>query len=287
MAQTNEESRLPARMDRGPALTLDRAGRGLAVIEEWEPTPAGVQGYVNLLQRRRWAILISLAGVLALSLLVTALTPRTYEASATLLISETGEGRAQVSSNEASALTAMGSPNLDTHVQLLEGDSTAEETARWLRQHGGPDLSPEVIKQRMRAKAVRDTQLIRIAAVAGSAEEAQKIATAAAEGYVTANRRRARGSSESTGRYLGEQLALAKQNLSRAEHAVQVFKESTGTVATDASATDLLARVAALRGDADTTGADLAQARQREAKIVSQLHEQNAVIRPGRCETTR
>ena len=281
MAQTNEESRLPARVDRGPALALDRAGRGLAVLEEWEPTSAGLQGYVNLLQRRRWAMLISLAGVLALSLLVTALTPRTYEAGATLLISETGDGRAQANANDASALTAMGSPNLDTHVQLLEGDSTAEETARWLRQHGGPDLSPEVVKQRMRAKPVRGTQLIRIVAVAGTAEEAQKIATAAAEGYVTANRRRARGSSETTGRYLGEQLALAKQNLTRAEHAVQVFKEATGTVATDASATDLLARLAALRGEADKTGADLAQGRQREVKIVSQLREQNAVIQAG------
>jgi len=282
MSQMNDDSRLPARVGRDGALSAHQPTRGLGVIEEWESPATGLQDYVSMVLRRRWELIVPVAGIVALSILVTALTPRTYEASATLLVSETrNEHSQEPSSGAASTLTSMGSPNLDTHVQLLEGDSTAEATARWLRQHGGPDLSPEAVKTRTRAKAVRDTQLIRVITVAGTAEEAQAAANAAAEAYVTENRRRARGSSESTGRYLGEQLALAKQNLTRAEHAVRAFKEATGTVTTDASAADLLSRAASLRGEADKTGADLAQARQRLAKINAQLKEQNAVIQAG------
>ncbi len=278
----NGESRFPVRMQGGPPMLPEASGRTIATLETYQASTPDLRDYVNILRRRKAAILICLGAIFGLSVLVTVLTPKTYEATATLLISEVRAGSSQSDDDTVpAAMAAMGSPNLDTHVQLILGELTAEDTSKWLRENGGPILSPDVLHKSVTARAVRDTQLIRVSARARTTENAQKIANGAATTYVLMNRRRARGSSESTGRYLSEQLTIAKQNLTRAESEIQAFKESTGTVASDAAANELLSRAAALRSDVDGTGADLAQARARVSRIRDQLVKQNMSIKSG------
>jgi polysaccharide biosynthesis transport protein len=281
---TNGDSRLPVPVETTPrALVREQGGRALArPFDTWEPPTPGVQDYVNVFLRRKWAVIISLAVVLMASIVITAITPRTYEATATVLVTEPPkQDSGQANSSQINPLTAAGSPNMETHVQLLQGDAEAVETAAWLRQHGGPELTPEVLEKRISSKSVRDTQLIRISAISGRAEDAQRIANAAAQAYISMNQRRARGGSETTGKFLGEQLEMVKQNVTRAENAVRAYKETTGTVSADASATDLTGRVASLQAECDRTGADLAQARQRLSQINRQLSEQNRIIGGG------
>ena len=284
MSHDHSGTRLPSRIETGTNLAPDAGGRAIATLETYAaaPTPP-LQEYVSIFHRRRRAILTTLGAVILASIIVTALTPRTYEASATLLISEAPmTSSSQPSDSQVSPnMAAMGSPNLDTHVQLVLGASTAEETAKWLKENGGPVLAPEILRNNMGARAIRDTQLIRISARARTAEDARKIANAAATTYVHMNRDRARGTSETTGRYLSEQLVIAKHNLTRAENELRAFKETTGIVAQDAEASDLLGRAASLRGNADTTAADLAQARAQAGRIRSQLAKENMSIQSG------
>jgi tyrosine-protein kinase Etk/Wzc len=262
---------------------MDVGPRSIATLETYEAPPPGLRDYVGMLQRRKWAILISLGVVLVLTIAITVFMPRTYESTATLLISEMSPkaSNSPSSSGAEEAMAAMGSPNLDTHVQLIQGQATAEETAKWLAQHGGPALTAQQLRTRVTARSVRDTQLIRIVAQAHTTEEAQKIADAAAKTYVEMNRGRARGSSETTGRYLSEQLAVSRTNLTKAESELRAFRESSGTIAADAAASDVLTRAAALRNSSDATAADLAQARERTGRIRAQLAEQNLSIRSG------
>ncbi len=282
MSHDDGDMRLPARVDGRHAILPYEGAGTVATLETYDVTAPGLREYVNMLRRRKRSILASLGAVFGLSIVVTALTPRTYQATATLLISEMPRGASEPSDNPVPAtMAAMGSPNLDTHVQLIHGESTAEEITKWLRENGGPVLTPEVLRKSITARAVRDTQLIRISARARRTEDAQKVANAAAATYVALNRKRARGTSESTGRYLSEQLVIAKQNLARAENDLRAFKESTGTVASDAAANDLLSRAASLRSEADRTGADLAQARERASKTRAQLARQNMSIKSG------
>jgi capsular exopolysaccharide synthesis family protein len=281
MTQDNEEARL-ARLDPHRSLARELGTSAVTTLEpHYEVPPPGLREYVNIFRRRRWAIVISLVAVFALTVVITALTPRTYEATATLLISEIQEGTSSSDGAVPANMAAMGSPNLDTHVQLIQGESAAEETARRLQEHGGPVVDPVQLRKILAARAVRDTQLIRISARAQTTEEAQTIANAAASTYVAMNRQRARGSSETTGRHLAEQLVTAKQNLTRSENKLREFRESTGTIASDAAAGELLGRAAQLRSAADTTGADLAQARERASKIRAKLAEQNLSIQSG------
>lgn len=282
MSSRNEGPQLPVPSRAQPPAPAGGAGPTIATLETFEQPTPGLRDYLNLLRRRRRAILLSLGAIFGLSILVTLLTPRTYEAQATILISEAQRSGSQSSDNGVPPnMAAMGSPNLDTHVQLLLGDLTAEEAAKWLRENGGPVVSPGVLRKSVTAKAVRDTQLVRINARARTIENAHRIADATATTYVRMNRERARGSSETTGRYLSEQLAIAKHNLARAESELQAFRESTGTIASDAAADELLNRAASLRSDVDATGADLAQLRARVDRIRDQLGKQNMSIKSG------
>ncbi len=279
------DHRLPARMEPLHPASLDMGPRSIATLEASYEAPApGIRDYLSMLQRRKRAILISLGAVFAVSIVVTVFTPRTYESMATLLISELDPKTSQLASSGSSSagLPAMGSLNLDTHVQLIQGQATAEATAKYLGENGGPALSPLKVRSQVSARPVRDTQLIRITARAKTTEDAQRLADAAARTYVVMNRGRARGSSETTGRYLAESLAKAKDNLDKAESDLRSFRESSGTIAADASVGDLLSRISSLRSSLDATAADLQQAGGRIGSIKGKLADQNLSIKSGR-----
>lgn len=276
-----EDARLPARREELRALRPQVSAAPVTTLE-YEPAAPGIREYASVFQRRRLAIMACLGAVFAISVVVTLVTPRTYEATATLLISEPPSNAGQPTDNPVPAtMAAMGSPNLDTHVQLLQGQSMAEEAAKYLRENGGPVVKASELRKSLTTRAVRDTQLIRISARAHTTEEAEKIANATARAYVSMNRKRARGSSESTGRYLSEQLVIAKRSLTQAEDGLKKFRESTGTIAADASASDLMGRATSLRSQADTTAADLAQAMERARRIRAELARQNSTIESG------
>jgi capsular exopolysaccharide synthesis family protein len=278
----NEGAQLPARYDNARAPALEPFSRAVATFEQFEPSPSPLLDYVNVLLRRKWIALLSLMVIFGTACLVTATMPRIYEATATLLVSEaTGARAVTPDSPIPPTMAAMIAPNLETHVELIQGESTASETATWLKAHGGPPLSAGTIRQSVRANAVPNTQLVRLSARARSPEQAEKIANAASQSYVAMNRRRARRSSESASQYLSEQLAVGRRNLSEAENTLRAFKESTGTVAADAAAGDLLSRIASLGGDLDKTRADMAQGQQRLAKVRAQVADQNRSIAAG------
>jgi len=282
MSEMNEEPRLPARIDDARAAIVEPSSRAIATFEQFEPAPSPLLDYANILLRRKWTALVSLVVIFGTACLVTATMPRIYEATATLLATESaGTRRTALDSQMPPMMAAMAAPNLETHVELLQGEPTAVETATWLKEHGGPSLSAGAIRQSLRAKAVVNTQLVRLSARARTPERAEKIANAAAQAYVATNRSRARSSSESASQYLSEQMAVARRNLVEAENALRDFKESTGTVAADAAAGDLLARTASLRGDLDKTSADLMQVQERLAKVRAQVSQQNKRITAG------
>lgn len=283
MPEMNGDSRLlPARVEEVAPPQAARVSLPSPGLEQSSVAAPRLDEYLSIFARRKWTILVAFAVVFFGALAVTALTPRVYEATATLLISDQPERSPESLSKLSPAyMSAMGSSNLDTHVQLIEGESTAIHTATRLQQGDGPALSVREIHKRVQAKAVRNTQLIRISARADNSGAAEKIANATAGAYVEMNRGRAQGYSETTSDFLSQQLAIARHKLTQAEDALRNFKEETGTVGADAAAAELVARSASLRSEADKTGANLAQARERLAKLRVQLSQQNQNIKTG------
>ncbi len=283
MSHSDEERPLPARRREVTLSTTGVEGSPIATFARFEGSPSPVESYVGVLLRRRWTVLGALAAVFSIACLVTVTSPRIYEARATLLVSDVADGRGIAGDQQMPPMmTAMAAPDLETHVQLIQGESTARETAKWLKEHGGPALSAEQVRAMLRADAVPKTKLVRVSSRARSPEQAQRVANAAVESYVAMSRRRAQSSAESASRYLSQQLGVARHNLSNAENALRAHKEATGIIASDAAAGALLDRVASLRADADKTKADLVEARVRLAKAADQWRRQNASIATGR-----
>jgi capsular exopolysaccharide synthesis family protein len=282
MPDGNESAALPARVEQTPSAVADTLPKAVAAFEQFEPATSPLQDYVSILLRRKRTVIVALAVAFGTACAVTATMPRSYEATATLLVSqESGAQPGMFDGQVPSVMAAVAAPTLETHVELLQGEPTAKETANWLKEHGGPELSPGAIRGRLRAATVPKTQLVRVSARARSPQEAEKIANAAARSYVEMNRQRARSSSQSAGQYLGEQLAMARKNLAEAESALQTFKESTAGVTADGASAEVRERVVALYREADATDADVAQAKERLARIRSQLVEQNKSIAEG------
>ncbi len=276
--------------DAATQLPVPRAEFGALV----RPTPAGlaalsaaaspITSYLDLALRRKWTLLIAAAAVFGATCVVTLVSPRIYEATATLLVSEPAAGSALGAENADQLQLMMGAiaaPDIETHATLIQGKSTAAATAVWLKEHGGPKLSASQVGGAIQADIVPKTRLVRLRARARSSEAARQIANAAVSAYVELNRHRAQGSSESASRYLTEQLEIAKGNLGRSEEALRAFRESTGAIAPDASAGDLLARGFAARRyrqDQGRPGADAGTARggPQAARSAGQEH-------PGRA----
>lgn len=281
MRDHQDNSKLPARFAEQCSLTEHELKPAAVTFSALAPSPSPVWTYLAIMSRRKWTLAVAVAAVFGATCLLTALSHRVYEATATILVSEPA-GKVPGGSGAQDQLqlmvTAVSAPNIETHATLLQGRSTAVATSAWLREHGGPDLDSPEIERSVRANVVPRTHLIRLGARASSPENARKLANATVRAYAEMTRHRAQGSAESASQYLDEQLAVAKDNLATAEEALRDFKESTRTVAPDAAAGELLARVASLRADIDKTRADLVQADQRLREVREQLAEQNRSI---------
>lgn len=282
MSETREDTRLPAHVQDAPPAVGDPLGRAVSTFEQLEPSGSPIQEYASILLRRKRTVILSVAVAFGTACLLTATTPRVYEATATLLVSQDSGSRLGVMDAQMpSVMSAVAAPTLETHVELLHGEPTAIATAEWLKEHSGIELSPGAIRGKLRATTVPKTQLVRVSARATSAGQAKEIANAAAQSYVAMNRRRARGSSESASEYLAEQLGMARKNLAEAETALREFKESSGALDADSAAVEVRERVTALYRETDATQANLAQTQERTARVRARLAEQSRSIAEG------
>lgn len=264
--------------DQPQSLAVQENGMTLQAVE---PPEAGLREYLGALRRRKWTILMCLVAVVAAACAYTMVTPRVYEATATLLVTDPAANRDRGMSDQLqlpAMVEAMSTATLETHVNLIESGIAWQEASTWLAGRDGPSLSPKQIAGSVSARVIPKTQLIAVSARSRSRWDAERIATAAAQSYALISRRWAQASSDSASRYLGEQLMVAKRNLTDAEEALRVLKESIGTVAEDAAAASLLGRASSLRADGDKTTADLAQAEEQLAQVRAQLTEQNRSI---------
>jgi len=278
MSEINGQPPLPVKAGQQPLATLAQQS-ALDTFEPPDSADVDLREYLRIFLRRKWTVIACVVAVFGASLVYTVTTPRVYEATATFLVNDPkGPMQNTLESQLPAMAAAISAPALETHAALLQGQSTAEETAAWLETHGGPRLSAGAIRGSIRTSIVPKTQLVQLKARAGSSGDAEKIANTTAQCYVTMNRRLAQGSSDSASRYLTEQLALSQSNLTESEGALRGFKESTRTVAEDAEAKELLDRAVSLRTDIDKTKADLAQAQERLSTVRSQLLMQNKSI---------
>ncbi|MGN6111626.1 MAG: GumC family protein [Luteimonas sp.] len=245
-------------------LALRTAGTGLDLFEEKQKSEDEIDllAYWQILQKRRWLVLGVLASILALTLLVTLLTPAVYRATTTLQIDREAAQIVQVEGMEAPEAANSGD-FYQTQYELLQSRALAERTAdslnlagssalnlvakhSWwnrLRQSLRPQTREEaaaaakqgkadalrdavnVVQDGLTIEPVRNSRLVKVSFDSGNPVFSARVANALAEGFIAQQLERKFDASSYAKTYLEDRLRQLKAKLEDSERQLVAFAQ--------------------------------------------------------------
>lgn len=267
---SGDDPRLPIR--RSPeqgALALFSGGTALDLFEENKRDESEIDllAYWQILRKRRWLVLGVLASILALTLLVTLLTPPVYRASATLQIDREAMQIVQVEGMQTEAAADSGD-FYQTQYELLRSRALAERTAdtlglanstslksvakhSWfsrLMQSLRPQTREEaaaagkeaktaalrqavqVIQGGLAVDPVRNSRLVKISFDSGNPVFSARVANTLAEGFIAQQLEHRFGASSYAKTYLEDHLRELKSKLEQSERELVAFAQKENIV---------------------------------------------------------
>ena len=256
----------------------------------------------EVLLRRKWYVIGTLLMAVVLTLVVTLFTPPTYKAGAVLLVRGADVSLEALGlPAELAGLVATGrGEDLNAHVELIRSRGTLlrlrerlledpEFVATRLRREAGlayadaQAVDPAAVipldelRAAISARVVPNSRLIRVEAVAGSPQEAAKIANHLAEAYQEVDRERARQSIQAIIDFLDEkieetrqQLQVSEERLGELAREMEVLLETNALVAKAVRLEELIAEA---RVDLEDTKFQLATVEQFLAGVKQDLFE--------------
>ena len=248
--------------DRAPAVRPVRTflASYTPVIEESAATdgPQQLRTYLQILYKHRRLAALCFGGTLALTGLITVLTPRRYTASTRLQVarqspiqlpladnvrrSEDTDAQAQITF-VATQVATLESRDLGARVLGAYRLATADlRAARWepppplgpSEAAGAPRVDPELLDRYMRYLAVsevRGTDLIEVQFTAPSPDLSAFLAGAHTQAYMDANEEARRATDAVAEAFLDRQLADARDQVERADTALAAFAAENPKVA--------------------------------------------------------
>jgi capsular exopolysaccharide synthesis family protein len=260
-----EDPRLPIR--RSPEqgmLTLRPAGMALDLFEEPKKDEDEIDllAYWQILQKRRWLVLGVLASILALTLLVTLLTPPVYRATTTLQIDREAAQIVQVEGMEAPEAANSGD-FYQTQYELLQSRALAERTVdtlkladsgtvRNLAKHSWFSRFVQALRPRTNEEAaagaeqartqalgeavavvqdgltvdpVRNSRLVKVSFDSGNPVFSARVVNAMAEGFIAQQLERKFDASSYAKKYLEDRLRQLKTKLEESERQLVSFAQ--------------------------------------------------------------
>lgn len=230
-----------------PQLPAPRGGRQLVESGYRVPTiPAGppgtqvahyeplidVHGILQTLYRNRFLILIVLVGSLALGAIWTALSPRSYEATAKVEIGQETESPLGTDPNRTGSQEV--DRMLQTQVDLLETRDMASATLERMASRGGNyaqlarSFAPETLQNNLSIYLPRNSRVVSIGYYNPDPEVAALMANYYAETLIDRNLQTRFNASAYSREFLQRQLGLAKGRLEQSERALIDYARSAG-----------------------------------------------------------
>lgn len=269
------DPRLPIRRlpEQGP-LALRAAGNALDLFEEpkRDEDEIDLLAYWQILQKRRWLVFGVIASILALTLLITLLTPPVYRATATLQIDREAMQIVQVEGMQAPE-AASGGDFYQTQYELLRSRALAERTAdtlnlantsslqsvakhSWLSRlvqslrpqtredaaSAGKEAKTAVLRQAvgivqagLTIDPVRNSRLVKVSFDSGNPVFSARVANTLAEGFIAQQLEHKFGASSYAKTYLEDRLRQLKAKLEQSERELVAFaqKEKIVSISTD------------------------------------------------------
>ena len=270
-------NRLPARHDGQSTrqmANMRSAATSLAldIQEELRDDEIDLLAYWHILVKRRWMVLSILAGVVALSLLLTLLTTPLYRASVLLELQKEGTQVVQVGGVQPGDFGGWDPEFLQTQYKLIQSRSLAERVANELnldqetldsldqpgwfgrmyallrpqskqqaRQRSADarqdaqrqlDDSAGVVRSGLSVEPVRDSRLVKVNFDSTVPAFSVRVANAVAEGFIASGLERKFGATSYAKTYLQDQLKLTKAKLEDSERKLVEFAQKENLVNT-------------------------------------------------------
>lgn len=277
-----EEPRLPVhRAPEQGALALRTAGTALDLFEEpkRDEDEIDLLAYWQILLKRRWLVLGILASILALTLLVTLLTPPVYRATATLQIDREAMQVVQVEGMQASEASNNSGDFYQTQYELLQSRALAERvvdtmnlansslaslaTHSWfsrLMQTLRPQTRAQttaaadaaksdalreavaVVQGGLSIEPVRNSRLVKINFDSGNPQFSARVVNALSEGFIAQQLERRFDASSYAKKYLEDRLRQLKGRLAQSERELVAFAQKENIVNTGESGLSLVSQ---------------------------------------------
>ncbi len=270
-------NRLPARHDGQSTRQLANmrsAATSLAldIQEELRDDEIDLLAYWHILVKRRWMVLSILAGVVALSLLLTLLTTPMYRASVLLELQKEGTQVVQVGGVQPGDFGGWDPEFLQTQYKLIQSRSLAERVANemnldqetldsldqpgWFgrmyallrpqskqqtkqrnadaRQDAQRQLDDAagIVRGGLSVEPVRDSRLVKVNFDSTVPAFSVRVANAVAEGFIASGLERKFGATSYAKTYLQDQLKLTKAKLEESERKLVEFAQKENLVNT-------------------------------------------------------
>lgn len=182
------------------------------------PDQAQVADFGAMLRRRWWVVLAGvLVGIVA-ALEIVSLSPKTYTATASVLVTSTG-----VSADDVTGGRTSGEINLDTEAQLLTSIDVATRAQALLKW---PE-DPRTLADRVSASVPPNTSVLDIAFRAATPEDAQRGAQAFAKAYLDARKATAAAKVAEQVKGLQSQVAALQKSLQEVTGKIAALPETS------------------------------------------------------------
>jgi len=244
----------------------------------------------SAVKRRKFLILLCVAGALAPVICLNQVTPPLYEASTVLVFEE-----APSPIPFAPELGSRGSYLLN-HLEEIQSLSFAEEVARSLPVHlvkrfalteNELTKSDSVMAISVRihrsigAEPVRKSNLVRIRVRMGDPELCMTVANIAAQVLQERNLRVKQDGVKGVRNFVEQQVNRFAKDLGRSEEALKRFKEQNGITAFDSESQEVLKRLTHAEILYNTAKANREAAEQRLSSVESTVDEQKRQLAPS------
>lgn len=226
-----------------------------------ERRPPDWRALQSVLVRRRKQLLATFASVLVFFVLILAIMPPIYRATATLQVHTSSP---YVSENDLPVLTDITGSNqgrsLVTQSEILQNDAVRERALQLL----GPDQRQRV--GGVAVKSIPETDLITVSASSRNAQVSAAYANALCNAYLELSEQKNRAQYSTARQYVETQMDAARVRLDKARAALRKYKEQYGTV-------DLAAQTQDTLNEFNRVQSEWRQARANKIAALAQLNQ--------------
>ena len=179
--------------------------------------------YLTVLWRWKSAIALGTLAAAATALVVSLIMPKTYQATATLMVTRSKFGSDQLLGPQQLALTAK------TFEGIIRNRGAMGDAVSKFNLAGAPYVvKPRDLMERVETSAVKDTSLLTVSVEFPDAQLAADIANFLAERGIELNNTLNEGEIGESRSFLDTQVGQAEAGLKQAENALEVFQNRRG-----------------------------------------------------------